>query len=449
MRNLFSFIIICSLAAISCTKTKVADPVLTLTSEENVIVPEEGGDITITYTLENKIEGEELIVNINTPEWISVSENNLDGNIVITVDPSDSKEDRTSSIFVSYADKTSFTVNLTQSKYTIKVEAKHLMGDYYGNEFSPDPNTGNFWLILSENGLNEDGAQYPNSTYYRFDVYTPLSDIEYGEADLIPVPEGVYHFDPTDSFANGTVSNQYSIAWTTDANGAVSSTDATVYFEECTLTVTSDGIVAQVVIRGETHTITYNGTPEVTDARTNPFLSDLNDDYEMNFDNCSLLLYPVGDYYGIGYQNIMFYLTPDNGIGDYLSLDMVTNFATLEEGIAGTYGPISITEAAAAGTFLEGFASDGGYAQGSWWYYSSTGEEYIYDKMAPFTDGTIEIIDNQDGTITINIDTYDDRANNITGTWTGSYEVSGGMAARNSIPTPSVLQRNFQNFEKR
>ncbi|MBR4974744.1 MAG: hypothetical protein IKY60_04075, partial [Bacteroidales bacterium] len=77
MRNLFSFIIICSLAAISCTKTKVADPVLTLTSEENIIVPEEGGDITITYTLENKIEGEELIVNINTPEWISVSENNL------------------------------------------------------------------------------------------------------------------------------------------------------------------------------------------------------------------------------------------------------------------------------------------------------------------------------------------------------------------------------------
>ena len=449
MKKLLSFIIICTIFAASCTKTPKADPILTLTSDENVLVPEEGGDITITYTLENKIEGTELLVNINTPEWITLTENNLDGNIVITVAPTDSQEDRTSSIFVSYADKTSFTVNLTQSKYTIKVDAKHLMGDYYGNEFSPDPNTGNFWLILSENGLNEDGAQCPNSTYYRFDVYTPLSDIEYGEADLIPVPEGVYHFDPTDSFANGTVSNQYSIAWTTDANGAVSSTDATVHFEECTLTVTSDGIVAQVVIRGETHTITYNGTPEVTDARTNPFLSDLNDDYEMNFDNCSLLLYPVGDYYEIGYQNIMFYLTPDNGIGDYLTLDMVTNFATLEEGLAGTYNPISITEAAAAGTFLEGFASEGGYAQGSWWYYSSTGEEYIYDKMAPFTDGTIEIIDNQDGTITINIDTYDDRANNITGTWTGSYEVYGGMAARNSIATPSVLQRNFQNFEKR
>lgn len=449
MRNLFSFIIICSLAAISCTKTKVADPILTLTSEENVIVPEEGGDITITYTLENKIEGEELIVNINTPEWISVSENNLDGNIVITVDPTDSKEDRTSSIFVSYADKTSFTVNLTQSKYTIKVEAKHLMGDYYGNEFSPDPNTGNFWLILSENGLNEDGAQCPNSTYYKFDVYTPLSDIEYGEADLIPVPEGVYHFDSSNSFENGTVSNQYSTAWTTDANGAVSSTDATVHYEDCTLTITANSIVAQVVIRGETHTITYNGTPEVADARTNPFLSDLNDDYQMNFENCSLILYPVGDYYGIGYQNIMLYLTPDNGIGDHLTLDMVTNFATLEEGIAGTYGPISISEAIAPGTFLSGFASEDGYAQGSWWYYSATGEPYVYDKMAPFISGNIEISENQDGTITINVDTKDDRDNNITGTWTGTYETYSGMSARNAIPFNHFQQRNLQNFEKR
>ena len=136
MKKLLSFIIISTIFAASCTKTPKAAPILTLTSDENVLVPEEGGDITITYTLENKIEGTELLVNINTPEWITLTENNLDGNIVITVAPTDSQEDRTSSIFVSYADKTSFTVNITQSKYTIKVDAKHLMGDYYGNEFT-------------------------------------------------------------------------------------------------------------------------------------------------------------------------------------------------------------------------------------------------------------------------------------------------------------------------
>jgi hypothetical protein len=69
--------------------------------------------------------------------------------------------------------------------------------------------------------------------------------------------------------------------------------------------------------------------------------------------------------------------------------------------------------------------------------------------MAPFISGNIEISENQDGTITINVDTKDDRDNNITGTWTGTYETYSGMSARNAIPFNHFQQKNFQKFEKR
>ena len=53
--------------------------------------------------------------------------------------------------------------------------------------------------------------------------------------------------------------------------------------------------------------------------------------------------------------------------------------------------------------------------------------------MAPMMTGSIEISENQDNTITVNINTFDDRGNNITGTWTGEYELYEGMSRPSGV----------------
>jgi hypothetical protein len=39
--------------------------------------------------------------------------------------------------------------------------------------------------------------------------------------------------------------------------------------------------------------------------------------------------------------------------------------------------------------------------------------------MAPFRDGNVSVVDNGDGTVTVEIDVLDDLRNRITGSWTG------------------------------
>jgi hypothetical protein len=49
----------------------------------------------------------------------------------------------------------------------------------------------------------------------------------------------------------------------------------------------------------------------------------------------------------------------------------------------------------------------------SWFFNNGEGEQ------APFRGGNVSVVDNGDGTMTVDIDVTDDRRNRITGTWTG------------------------------
>ena len=51
--------------------------------------------------------------------------------------------------------------------------------------------------------------------------------------------------------------------------------------------------------------------------------------------------------------------------------------------------------------------------------------------MAPLRGGNMEVIDNGDGTFTVNANTYDDLGNNITATWTG--EAQRAETAQSSV----------------
>ena len=78
--------------------------------------------------------------------------------------------------------------------------------------------------------------------------------------------------------------------------------------------------------------------------------------------------------------------------------------------------------------------------QGSWWYSSLDGA--AIEELAPFNGGTITITDHEDGTITIDLNVIDDNNNNITGSWTGKYEVmhlnSAACAKRDLVSLPYI-----------
>jgi hypothetical protein len=50
--------------------------------------------------------------------------------------------------------------------------------------------------------------------------------------------------------------------------------------------------------------------------------------------------------------------------------------------------------------------------------------------MAPFVDGTMSVVDNGDGTVTVEFDVYDDCDNNITGSWTGEMKSADELYTR-------------------
>ena len=128
----------------------------------------------------------------------------------------------------------------------------------------------------------------------------------------------------------------------------------------------------------------------------------------------------------------------ENGIGDYLRSEINSNGSVMGEGLAGTYTINRNYELDGALQFLGGF-NYAGYMMGTWFFNTPDGQ--YYGDMAPIIDGTIEIIDNGDGTLTFNLNLVDDAesANSITGTWTGTPVVQVGEAPAKT----SVNKLNF------
>lgn len=418
MKRAFILLAAMSMLLVGCQKNTDTpkpgeEPELTLTSTENVTVPEDGGEITITYQLTNPIAEEELSINISTPEWVSLKENN-ETSIVLTVEPNDGSELRESSVFVSYADVTSFTVYLSQEGGSIKRTATDLTGFYYGEDY--EEGVDNFYIHLSDKGFDADGSALADGFFYRLDIYTEVMNYSRENADEIVVPVGTYTLE--DSFTAGTFSQEYSSYWVNGPD-AIPVIDHTI-IDAGTITVTENSIRAELVIAGETHIVTYEGSLVVDDGRQPEFLSTLTEDYIMDLSNHGMDLEGYDDYFGCGAYNYVafFYPNTEDGAGDYVSLDMVSTGPTLDDTLVGTYtivdhnpnGPLQATMG-----FLEN-----GYMTGCWYFSSPDG--YDYGDTAPFAQGTFTVTENGEE-LTFTFDITDDIGNKITGTWTGIPEI--------------------------
>lgn len=426
---------ICLFALVGCTpqgnETESKNPQFESYSPENVTLTEDGGDFTISYTLTDKIEGETLDV-IASTEWITLKENNIEeGTIVLAAHRNESFDPREAFIFVTYADKASFTVTVTQDGAVIRRNADSFFAVYYGNEYSAYQGSDKFFVYLSNIGFVNGEAQ-PNGWYYRLDMYSEVKDYPRDDANAVIIPNGTYTFDADVTTAPGTFAGKGNSAfWNLDVDG----NGEQMNIEGGTITVTDNSITAEVMINGEPHYVTYEGYLVCEDDRKPLYYSTLTDDLVLDFSDHYIELMNYDDFYGSGYINYILYVGPNSGVGHYMMADINPGGTAVGEGLAGTYTITSVPYATGPYQFVFGY-EDGGYMSGTWFFDSPDGSSY--GNMAPIVDGTIVCVDNGDGSYTFTFDFIDDAGYSITGSVTDTPFVTEGYSAS----ATSVLRAN-------
>lgn len=296
--------------------------------------------------------------------------------------------------------------------------ASMVVGDYYGNMYTPD--WGNYWIFLTDGGFDEFGVPAPNSTYYRLDLYAELAT----DLENIKVPVGTYELDPTNSYAMGTMSAEYSAYWQTDGYG--DAIDDGYRFDSATLVVTEEGMTLTAVIDGKEHVAVFEGDYALNDKAPKGSYSTLTENLALNLEGSTVVYGNWGDYWGAGGQNFFIEFYPENYTGDYVCLDIITTSADAATGFLGSYiGSFNFIQ----GSFVSGF-DDSGYPMGSWYLGMEEGDVYA---MAPFKTGDVIIGMDDSGNYTVMIDVIDDAGYEITGEWSGEMTVPEQAPRRDAM----------------
>ena len=259
LNKLFLLLLALPLAFVACEPNEIndtpqADPVLTLTSENSLQFTPEGGNGTITYTLENAVAGTELTAT-TTAEWIT--DITVGETITFVVAANESTQKRNDRILVTYGTE-NFNVFVKQEgvEPVVNFEAQNFEGVYYGTEYSPNYNMA---IYLSDLGFTEQGYVNPGATYYTLDLFMdnePAIDAE----GFMTVPAGTYTFDGTDSYGDMTIGNTYSSYF--KINSDASAYEAQEFYDSAELVVTENSVSLVAYVAGVKHIVTYNGTPK-------------------------------------------------------------------------------------------------------------------------------------------------------------------------------------------
>ena len=316
----------------------------------------------------------------------------------------------------------------------VEFTAYHAYGMYYGDQYTPDT-ADNYYFFLSDLGVDADGYDQVGGTYYRFDIYAPIT------SDYTITP-GTYQIDVNDTMASGTVSAYYSAYYKWNYDG--SDYDAVDYPDGGFITFNADGsIYAEVhmMMSGETHKVSFQGDIIIYDGTGDSgggggdygdTISTLTGNHTVTLDHHTLVYEAYGDYYGIGLQNWAFMIMPNDGEGEYVQFDILAGADSTD--FAGTY---AINDSMGSYTSWPGEINDG-YMDGSWLYSSD------YYTMAPFVDGTLYITNNNNGTYSVSFGVIDDAGNYIEGAWTGEVLDYTTMSTRSA----SLKTKNFVVNEK-
>ena len=380
--------------------SEAVTPILTLLGEDTINLDRAGQKAVISYKLENG-NPVDYVYAKTTADWVYSIECK-GGKATLGVATNMSGKDRETKVTVGYG-SASFDVMVKQSgSGDINFNAPTLWGDYYGDALTPG--AANYWFFLTDRSFDTEGKSYPNATYYRIDAYGPLAT----GSGVVAIPDGTYTYDPNDTYAQWTFTAEWSGFWVTDAN---SNRDAILKFEEgATLVVEGNKITLNAKVNGEQHNVVFEGENALLDSRGNvTVLTTLDGDYEADLSDHYMIYECYGDYYDYGAYNWMFVIMPNSGSGDCFQLDIITGHNDKESGFVGDYVASDVLK---QWSFIPGW-TDGYNLQCSWFFTADNSE------LAPFRGGNVSVVDNGDGTLTVDINVTDDRRNRITGSWTG------------------------------
>ena len=373
---------------------------ITITSGETIDVKRMGSKAIIGYTLEGK-NPEDYVYVKSDASWIYSMDTQTEGKVVLGVATNTTGKSRETIVTIGYGTATATTTLRQAGDGEIVFEAPILYGEYLGDALTPG--VGNYWFFLTDRGFDAEGNSLPNTTYYRIDAYGPVStDVEY-----IKIPKGTYTYDPEDTYAEWTFTAEYSGFWVTDENGRRGDISP---FEEGTLVVEEGKMTLTVKIDGETHTAVYSGNATLADSRGDVTVySTLDGDYDADLSDHYMVYTCEGDYYDFGYYNWMFIIAPNSGSGDCFQLDIITGYSDKESGFCGDY---TASDYLATWSFIPGWTNMSQLLC-SWFFTADQSE------LAPFRAGKMSVKDNGDGSVTVDIEAYDDKRNKITGLWRG------------------------------
>ena len=316
----------------------------------------------------------------------------------------------------------------------VEFTANYAYAMYYGDMYSPGVSD-NYYFFLSDLGVDADGYDLANGTYYRFDIYAPIT------ADRTITP-GTYTIDVNDSMDPGTVGAFYSAYYKCNSYG--DDYDALDWLDGGFITFNEDGSIyaeVRMMQSGQTHKVSFQGDIVIYDGTEGgeggeggggdygDVVSTLTGSHIVTLDHHTLVYEAYGDYYEVGLQNWTFMIAPNDGEGEYVQFDILAGADSTD--FAGTY---TISDSFDSYTSLPGEIS-GGYMNGSWLYSS---DNYT---MAPFVDGTLYIANNNNGTYAVSFGLLDDAGNYVEGSWTGEVLDYGTMSTRGgaSLKSKSIV----------
>ena len=285
-----------------------------------------------------------------------------------------------------------------------------------------DGKLGIFKLYLSDLGLDANGNNQANGTYYEFTIL--ISSLDSGAE--IAIPAGTYEIKNYSS-EPGVISNGDYYKHGENAQEIADSDMISGGY----LTINEDGTIegeCEMMFSGATHTLKYSGDIEILEnvIPSEPPYSTLTADKVCDFSKHGLSYMDMGDAYNTGCQTWTVSISGNDASGDHVVFELLAG----EYGKSDLFGRYTVSDTMGEYTALPGYV-DGFTLMNSWYYYRPSIAD-ISD-FAPVVSGWVEISENTDGTVTIAFDVCDDQNNNITGSWTSSGPAITSSPARSAV----------------
>ena len=384
-----------------------ATPEIIVSAEEPMWLDSQEGIYEIEYSIKNPTENVKLDAKVSS-DWASIIEIKADA-VSFIVKKNDEASDRRATITLTYGTAKA-EVKIYQH---VKVDENYTATTTAGSVFKHCDNAAgvhSYIVVLSRDGVKEDGSFYASGKYYCFDLCA--TEVVSKEAESATVPNGTYRLNMGGDVADRAVNYMYSY---------YAYMGEEVAFADAEVVVEDGKIVANVALaNGENHRVEYTGSLEIPvyNATVTQGLSTLTGNHTFNIEDGVFVGAFVGDlmYNGCNTCQVFMYEYLDYNTGeergDQFQIDLQLPAGSRD--VCGTY-----THGTTAGHFIPGSAEDlgGQYMQQNSWYMTAG-----YVDFAPLSRGTIKVEKESEYVYIFTIDTVDDRGNAIKGTFRGSGE---------------------------